>query len=77
MNCCGMSFGFWRGRPTREASVTRRDSGAADGGASTEWPVAAVWPQQGQRAFGTFLSRLGGLKDKADFDRFMADRKAR
>jgi hypothetical protein len=34
-------------------------------------------PEQGQRAVGAFLSRLGGGKDRADFDRFMADRAGR
>jgi hypothetical protein len=76
MNCCGMSFGFWRADAAREASAAQ--SGASTrNGSSAGPPIAAVWPEQGQRAAGAFLSRLGGGKDIAEFDRFMADRAGR
>ena len=76
MKCCGMSFGFWRADAAPEASAAQRDLGATGNGSSSERPIAAVWPEHGQRAFATFLARVGGREDKAAFDRFMAQRRA-
>jgi hypothetical protein len=73
MNCCGMSFGFWRADAARDASAAQRDASTRNG-ASAGSPIAAVWPGPGRRAVGAFLSRLGGGKDRAEFDRFMQDR---
>jgi hypothetical protein len=75
MNCCGMTFGFWRPDAARDRLLARREFGAHGNGAAADDPIAAVWPAQEPRAFGAFLSRLGGRTDKADFDRFMAERR--
>jgi Protein of unknown function (DUF2852) len=74
MNCCGMSFGFRRAVVARDASAGRHDS-ATGNGATAERPIAAVWPERGQRAFGAFLARLGEGNDSAEFDRFINDRR--
>jgi hypothetical protein len=76
MNCCGMTFGFWRTDHARDASAIGRDSGPTANSASPDRRIAAVWPEQGERAFGAFLARLGGTRDKADFDRFIAERRS-
>lgn len=76
MDCCRMSFGFWRADVARDARGSRRDSRATGTRSLAERPIAAVWPE-GQRAFGAFLSRLGGGNDSADFDRFMTQRAGR
>lgn len=75
MGCCRMPFGFWRADAAREKHAAQRDFSATGKGPSGDRPIAAVWPEHGQRAFGTFLERLGGAKDKTDFDRFMAERR--
>ena len=76
MHCCGMSFGFWRTGASRDASAAQSDLSATGNGSAPERPIVAVWPEQGQRALGAFLSRLGGPKDKAEFDAFMTQRRA-
>lgn len=76
MNCCGMSFGFWRPDATREAFAGERHFGPRHA-SSAESPIAAVWPEHGQRAVGAFLPRLGGVRDKAAFDEFMSERRTR
>jgi uncharacterized protein DUF2852 len=73
MNCCGMSFGFRRAVAARDASAAQRDCTTGNG-AAAERPIAAVWPERGQRAFGAFLARLGEGNDRAEFDRFMTER---
>jgi hypothetical protein len=75
MNCCGMSFGFWRPDAGRDPARARREAGTTGNGGPAERPIAAVWPEQGQRATGAFLSRLGGMNDRAEFDRFIAERR--
>jgi hypothetical protein len=47
MNCCGMSFGFWRADKARRASATPPDSDEAANLASIHRSIAAVWPEQG------------------------------
>ncbi len=74
MNCCGMNFGFWRADAA--ASAAERHSSPRHG-ASADRPIAAVWPEQGQRAVGAFLSRFVGGEDRAEFDRFMQERAGR
>ena len=74
MNCCGMSFGFRRANAARDAAAAQRDS-VTGNGATAERSVAAVWPERGQRAFDAFLSRLGGTDDRAEFDRFITERR--
>jgi hypothetical protein len=70
-----MPFGFWRADAARERRAARDEPGATGNRLSGDHPIAAVWPEHGQRAFGAFLERLGGAKDKAEFDRFIAERR--
>jgi Protein of unknown function (DUF2852) len=78
MHCCGFGFGYWRD-DTRRTAFDRRDAPQPSGNhAFDEYRADTLQRLEAeQRAFHEFLSRLRMAKDKAEFDAFMADRRAR
>jgi hypothetical protein len=77
MNCCGTSFGRWRGDsigPVQNSEPHTRTSGNQ---AFEEYRTATLRRlEEEQRDFREFLSRLRMAADKAEFDQFMVARRA-
>jgi hypothetical protein len=77
MFCCGMGFGNWRGhvsRPAQDGWVGPRTSGNQ---AFDEYRAATLQRLEAEQLeFREFLARLQAAKDKAEFDRFMAECRA-
>lgn len=80
MGCCGFGFGRWNDRADhvgepRDWFGQPRTSGNR---AFDEYRAEALRRlEEEHRAFQEFLDRLRMAKDKAEFDRFMAERGAR
>jgi hypothetical protein len=78
MACCGFDLSNWRNnasRPLQDWSLQPRTSGNQ---AFDEYRTATLQRlEEEQREFRDFLSRLRTAKDKAEFDQFMAERRAR
>jgi hypothetical protein len=76
MRCCG--FGNWRDDARRPAFDRRDEPQPSGNQAFDEYRAETLQRLEAeQRAFREFLSRLRMAKDKAEFDAFMTDRRAR
>jgi hypothetical protein len=77
MNCCGINFGQWREDTPRQLQDWRRESQTSNNQAFDEYRTATLRRlEEEQHEFREFLSRLQMAKDKAEFDGFMASRRA-
>jgi hypothetical protein len=78
MCCCGIDFGRWRGVTKQSPLDGGRQPQTSGNQAFDEYRVTTLKRLEAeQREFGEFLSSLRMAKDKAEFDQFMADRRAR
>ena len=78
MFCCGMGFGNWRGLASRPAQDGWGEPRASGNQAFDEYRAATLQRLEAeQREFRAFLARLQAAQDKAEFDRFMAECRAR
>jgi Protein of unknown function (DUF2852) len=78
MACCGFDFGNWRNDTSRPLQDWSRQSRTSGNQAFDEYRTATLQRlEEKQREFRDFLSRLRTAKDKAEFDQFMAERRAR
>ena len=72
MRCCGMGFGQWREDATGQAQDRWRPRTEA----FDEHRTATLRRlEEEERAFRVFLSELRMVKDKAEFDQFLAGRR--
>ena len=76
MRCCGFGFGNWGGDDGRQGSWSQpRTSGNQ---AFDEYRAETLRRlEEEQHEFCDFLTRLRMAKDKAEFDQFMSERRAR
>ena len=79
MFCCGFGFTWPRAESHGGAGADRaRSATARTNAAFEEYRVETLRRlEQEQRDFHDFLDRLRVAKDKAEFDQFMAERRAR
>ena len=78
MGCCGIGFGRWAGDANRQAQEWLRQPRTSGNQAFDEYRTATLRRlEDEQREFQEFLSRLRSAKDKAEFDQFMIERRAR
>jgi hypothetical protein len=77
MGCCGFDFGNWRSDTSRRLQDWSRQPRTSGNQAFDEYRTATLQRlEEEQRGFRDFLSRLRTAKDKAEFDQFMAERRA-
>jgi hypothetical protein len=77
MWCCGIGFGNSRDDTNRQAQDWWRQPRTSGNQAFDEYRAATLRRvEEEQREFREFLSRLRMAKDKAEFDQFMAERRA-
>jgi Protein of unknown function (DUF2852) len=77
MACCGFDFGNWRNDTSRALQDWSRQPRTSGNQAFDEYRTATLRRlEEEQLGFRDFLSRLGTAKDKAEFDQFMAERRA-
>ena len=79
MGCFGGGFGRWSDRAERMPAQDRWSQPRASGNrAFDEYEAETLRRlEEEQREFRDFLARLRMAKDKAEFDQFMAERRAR
>jgi Protein of unknown function (DUF2852) len=78
MGCCGFGFGHWRDDASRQTPDSWRRPPSSGNRAFDEYRVATLRRlEDEQHAFREFLTRLRMAKDKAEFDQFMTDGRAR
>jgi hypothetical protein len=80
MGCCGIGFGHWDSHAERRHEPRDWHSQPTTSGnrAFDEYRAETLRRlEEEQLAFQDFLTRLRMAKDKAEFDAFMADRRAR
>ncbi len=78
MFCCGMGFGNWSGPVSRTAQDGSGEPRTSGNQAFDEYRAATLQRLEAeQREFREFLAGLQAAKDKAEFDRFMAECRAR
>ena len=78
MWCCGIGFGDRRDDMNRQVQDWGRPPRTSGNQAFDEYRAATLRRlEQEQSEFREFLSRLRTAKDKAEFDQFMAERRAR
>jgi Protein of unknown function (DUF2852) len=78
MGCCGLSFGPWNERADRLPSQSWWRQQPTSGNRTFDEYRAETLRrlEQEERDFQEFLGRLRMAKDKAEFDQFMAERRA-
>jgi hypothetical protein len=77
MACCGFDFGNWRNGTSDTLQDWSRQPRTSGNQAFDEYRTATLQRlEEEQRGFRDFLSRLRTAKDKAEFDQFMAERRA-
>jgi Protein of unknown function (DUF2852) len=80
MNCCGTGFAKWHDDADRiihQAQDRWRQPRTSGSRAFDEYRVATLRRLEDvQREFHDFLGRLRMAEDKAEFDQFMAERRA-
>ena len=78
MACCGFDLGNWRNDTSRRLQDWSRQSQTSGNQAFDEYRTATLQRlEEEQGEFRDYLSRLRTAKDKAEFDQFMAERRAR
>jgi hypothetical protein len=78
MWCCGIGFGDRRGDTHHRAQELRHPPQPSGSRAFDEYRTATLRRlEEEQGEFREFLSRLRTAKDKAEFDQFMGERRAR
>ena len=78
MSCCGIGFGHWRDDTSRQIQDWWRQPQTSGNRAFDEYRTETLRRlKEEQRKFQGFLARLRMAKDKAEFDQFMAELRAR
>jgi hypothetical protein len=78
MGCCGIGFGHWRENTSRHIQDLWQQPRTTGNRAFDEYRTETLRRlEEEQREFQGFLAHLRMAKDKAEFDQFMAERRAR
>ena len=78
MFCFGIGFGNWLGHASRPAQDGWGEPRRSGNQVFDEYRAATLRRLEAeQREFREFLARLQAAKDKAEFDRFMAECRSR